>query len=86
MHETLLYDRRESLIGDSIASDFPVATVKKLMKNAGVDRASDDAAAALSEAMAEIGFKISRNAVELMAHAKRKTVTGEDIRLSASRG
>jgi hypothetical protein len=32
----------------------------------------------------DIGFKISKKAVDLMYHAKRRTVTSEDIRLSAS--
>ncbi len=67
-----------------MSGDFPVATVKKLMKEAGVERASDEAAKALADSLDEIGFKISKRAVDLMYHAKRRTVTEEDIRLAAS--
>ena len=67
-----------------MAGDFPVATVKKLMKKAGIERASDEAAETLADSLNEIGFKISKKAVDLMYHAKRRTVTKEDIRLAAS--
>ncbi len=63
---------------------FPLATIKKIMKKAGVERASDEAAEALAEALESISLNMSRKAIGLMYHAKRKTVTGEDIRLAAS--
>ena len=64
--------------------DFPIATLKRIMKEAGCDRVSDEAAQAMSEELNEIGRQISHRALELMRYAKRKTVTEEDIRLAAS--
>jgi histone H3/H4 len=63
---------------------FPIATVKRIMKKAGVSRASDNAAKTLADVLNELGFEISKKAVTLMYHSGRKTVTGDDIKLAAS--
>lgn len=67
-----------------MAKEFPVATIKRIMKDAGVERASDEAAEELSEVLNEVAMDISQKALNLMFHAKRKTVTEEDVRLAAS--
>ena len=63
---------------------FPIATVKRIMKKVGVERASDYAAKALADSLNELALEISRKALTLMNHSGRKTVTGEDIKLAAS--
>jgi histone H3/H4 len=67
-----------------MSKGFPTTTVKRIMKQAGAERASDEAAQALADALNEIAFEISKKAVELMNYSGRKTVNGNDIKLAAS--
>ncbi|MFH1439006.1 MAG: histone [Candidatus Woesearchaeota archaeon] len=62
---------------------IPLAAMEKIMKNAGADRVSDKAKAALKSVLEDIGEEIAANAVKLAAHAGRKTVKAGDIKLAA---
>ncbi len=61
----------------------PLAAMEQLIKNAGADRVSDSAKAALKELLEEHGMKLAQHALKLAEHAGRKTIKAEDIKLAA---
>lgn len=65
--------------------ELPIATLERLIKKAGAKRVSESAARALGEILEEKAMEISREAIKLAEHARRRTVRGEDIRLAAKR-
>jgi DNA-binding protein len=62
---------------------LPLAAMEKILKQAGAERVSDKAKAALKNAVEDIAEKIAEDAVKLALHAGRKTVKDGDIRLAA---
>ncbi|WP_424359500.1 histone family protein [Methanocella sp. MCL-LM] len=65
--------------------ELPVASVDRIIRNAGADRVSEDAKEALAAILEEYGTKVSAEAIKLCKHAGRKTVKEEDIRLASQR-
>ncbi len=63
-------------------TDLPIAALDRLIRKAGAERVSEDAAEELGRILEEVSLDISKQAIELARHAKRKTVTGEDIKLA----
>ena len=62
---------------------IPLAAMEHILKNAGAERVSDKAKAALKEVIEEIASEIAESAVKLSVHAGRKTVKSSDIKLAA---
>jgi histone H3/H4 len=66
-------------------SIIPPAAMVELIKKAGAERVSENAAKALAEYLMEIGFEIASESIKLAKHAGRKTVKKEDIELAKTR-
>lgn len=64
-------------------ADIPLAAVERIMRKAGAERISQSAVIALAETLEDIGTRISKDALELAKHAKRKTVKREDVKLAS---
>ncbi|CAD7771415.1 histone [Methanosarcinales archaeon ex4484_138] len=59
---------------------LPLASVERIIRSAGAKRVSETGSHALAEYLEGEGVRITRRAIELAKHAKRVTVTGEDIK------
>ena len=57
-------------------------SAKRILKDAGAERVSDDAASELAEVVNKYAYSIAKKAVNFSAHAKRKTVKKADIDLA----
>jgi histone H3/H4 len=58
------------------------STAKKILKEAGAKRVSDEAIAEFTILINRYAYSIAKKAVKLAAHAKRKTVEKSDIELA----
>jgi histone H3/H4 len=61
------------------------ASVDKLIRKAGADRVSEDAAVDLAKILEQEGVALAREAVALAEHAGRKTVKKDDVVLATKR-
>ncbi len=57
-------------------------TAKRMLKEAGAERVSVQAAEELAEIINKYAYDIAKKAVSLSAHARRKTVKKADIDLA----
>lgn len=55
----------------------------RIIKKSGASRISDESADELRRTLEEIAMNIAKNAVEMSAHAGRKTIRADDIRLAS---
>ncbi len=57
-------------------------TIKKMLKDAGAERVSDEAVAVLYTNMNKMVFSFASRTAKLAKHAKRKTIIGSDVKLA----
>ncbi|MFW5865533.1 MAG: histone family protein [Nanoarchaeota archaeon] len=62
---------------------IPLASMERILKKAGSQRVSEEAKVALRQVLEDISIEIGEEATKLAAHAGRKTVKAEDIRLAS---
>lgn len=61
---------------------IPAAVVKRIMTDAGAQRVSGDAVAAMQAALLDHGKSLTEAAVAAASHAKRTTVKGDDVEMA----
>lgn len=59
--------------------ELPLAPIKRVIKNAGAERVSDDAVEAMRDVLEREAEEIAGEAQKFADHAGRKTVKREDI-------
>lgn len=57
-------------------------TAKRILKDSGAERVSDEASAELADFITAFSYSVANKAVRLAGHAKRKTVSKADIELA----
>lgn len=62
--------------------EIPVAPMDRILRNAGAERVSADAAMAFAEVLEGIAEDIAREAVKMSRHAGRKTVHASDVKIA----
>ena len=77
--EKLIYPSHYLIIVIKMA-ELPLASVNRLIRNAGAERVSKDATVEFAKLLEAEGAKIAKKAVSLTKHAGRKTVKVDDIR------
>lgn len=66
-------------------SIIAAAPMAEILKKAGAERVSDDAARAFADLIEDIAMEIAKDAVTLCRHAGRKTIKRADIELAKKR-
>ena len=61
---------------------LPLAPVYRIIKDAGAERVSDKARERLAYYMEKLAMEVSKYAINIAKHSKRKTVTNADIELA----
>ncbi len=63
-------------------AELPLAPVKRIIKQAGAHRVSEDAVEELRDEVEDFAEERARDANDLAGHAGRKTVQADDVKAS----
>ncbi len=61
-------------------TELPLAPVRRILKDAGASRVSEDAVETLADALEDYARDLTSDAVDLARNAKRSTVQKKDVR------
>lgn len=61
---------------------MPLASMEKVILEAGAERVSDDAKVELKRIVEEYSLHIAERAIKFAQHAGRKTIKADDIKLA----
>ncbi|MHB8566600.1 MAG: histone family protein [Nitrososphaerales archaeon] len=64
-------------------TEFGLAAVYRIIKKAGAERVSDEAAEELRRVLELVAGQIAKQATELSVHAGRHTVKAADVKLAS---
>ncbi len=64
-------------------SELGLSAKYRILKKGGAERVSDESADELRRIVEELAGGIAKSAVDMAAHAGRKTVKGEDVKLAS---
>ena len=67
-------------------ADIPLAPVERILRRGGAKRVSKSAVEEFAAVLEEIAADIARESAKLAAHAGRKTIQVEDVKLARKRG
>ncbi len=65
------------------SSELGLSAMYRILKKGGAERVSDESADELRRILEVLAEDIAKSAVEMAAHAGRKTVKGEDVKLAS---
>jgi len=65
------------------SSELGLSAMYRILKKAGAERVSDESADELRRIIEEVAMTIAKSAVEMSAHAGRKTVKADDVKLAS---
>ncbi len=65
------------------SSELGLSAMYRILKKSGAERVSDESADELRRIIEELAMAIAKSAVEMSAHAGRKTVKAEDVKLAS---
>jgi DNA-binding protein len=68
-----------------LMGEIAIAATERIIRKGSGLRVSESASKALAEFLEEEGVRISQQAALFAKHAKRKTITSEDIKLALKR-
>lgn len=66
-----------------MSEELSLSAMQRIIKKSGAERVGEDAVEELAKLLESVGLRVAAKAVELAAHAGRKTVKASDIQIAS---